>query len=297
MSRPTLSDVTAAPARYVDAHVHFWDQSEPDIDWPMLDPDFRFPLHRFNASGHYNADDHRTESAGVPVSKVIHVQAAVVADPAVETAWLQRMADHDPAGWPNGIVGSGDIWRDDAVAMLERHAQHANFRGVRDPTLADHLGDAAIDDALRAMARLQAACDVGVRLPRYQALGPVLDRHPDVTFVLNHGGTPSERTPEFLAQWRAELKRLAARPNLVCKVSGFALGDPDWTVESLRPMVHDCIDLFGIDRCLFASDWPVDKLHSTYGELFAAFTIIMADASADERDAIFAGTAERVYRL
>ena len=55
MSRPTLSDVTAAPARYVDAHVHFWDQSEPDIDWPMLEPNFRFPLHQFNDSGHYNA--------------------------------------------------------------------------------------------------------------------------------------------------------------------------------------------------------------------------------------------------
>ena len=83
----------------------------------------------------------------------------------------------------------------------------------------------------------------------------------------------------------------------MCKVSGFALGDKEWTLESLRPMVHDCIDIFGIDRCLFASDWPVDKLYSTYGELFAAFATITAELSAGERDAIFAGTAERVYRL
>jgi predicted TIM-barrel fold metal-dependent hydrolase len=297
MSRPQLSDVAVMPNRYVDAHVHFWDQAEPGIDWPMLEPGFRFPLHQFNASGHYDAADHRAESSGVPVSKVVHVQAAVVADPAVETAWLQRMAERDPAGWPNGIVGSGDLWRDDAPAMLERHAEYANFRGVRDPSLADHLDDDTVHDALTVMARIGAACDVGVRLPRYEAFGKLLDRHPDVVFVLNHGGTPNERTHDFLAQWRAELKKLAARPNLVCKVSGFALGDPDWTLESLRPMVHDCIELFGTDRCLFASDWPVDKLHSTYAELFASFAIIMTDASVAERDALFAGTAERVYRL
>ena len=297
MSRPPFTPSASTPVRYVDAHVHFWDQSEPGIDWPMLEPNFRFPLHRFNGSGHYNAADHRRESAGIPVSKVVHVQAAVVDDPAVETAWLQRMANNDPAGWPNGIVGSGTLWADDAPAMLERHAQYANFRGVRDPTLAEHLDDPALDVALGVMARLGAACDVGARLPRFEALGVVLDRHPDVTFVLNHGGTPSERTPEFLARWRDGLAALARRQNLVCKVSGFALGDPEWTVESLTPMVNACIEIFGVDRCLFASDWPVDKLYSTYDELFAAFVTITEGASASERDALFAGTAERAYRL
>ncbi|TML10926.1 MAG: amidohydrolase, partial [Actinobacteria bacterium] len=110
-------------------------------------------------------------------------------------------------------------------------------------------------------------------------------------------GTPNERTPDFLAQWRAGLTQLAARPNIVCKVSGFALGDKQWTVESLAPVVNACIDIFGVDRCLVASDWPVDKLYSTYGELFAAFATITAGVSATERDALFAGTAERVYRL
>src|SRR4030095_15022265 len=100
---------------------------------------------------------------------------------------------------------------------------------VRDPTFADHLDDASLDPALTAMARLRAACDVGPRLPRLQAVGGGPDRPPDVTFVLNHGGTPNERTPEFLAQWRAGLTQLAQRPNLVCKVSGFALGDKEWT--------------------------------------------------------------------
>ena len=297
MPRPPFTPSASTPVRYVDAHVHFWDQSEPGIDWPMLEPNFRFPLHRFNESGHYTAADHRIESSGVPVSKVVHVQAAVVDDPAVETAWLQRMADADPLGWPNGIVGSGTLWTDDAPAMLERHARYANFRGVRDPTFTDHLDDDAIHAALAVMARLGAACDVGARLPRFEALGAVVDRHPDVTFVLNHGGTPNERTPEFLAQWRAGLTQLAQRPNLVCKVSGFALGDKEWTTESLTPVVNACIDIFGVERCLFASDWPVDKLYSTYGELFAAFVAITAGASASERDALFAGTAERVYRL
>ena len=85
MPRPPFTPSASTPVRYVDAHVHFWDQSEPGIDWPMLEPNFRFPLHRFNESGHYNAADHRAESAGVPVSKVVHVQAAVIGlpDPAL----------------------------------------------------------------------------------------------------------------------------------------------------------------------------------------------------------------------
>lgn len=295
MTRPQLSD--HGPPRFVDAHVHFWDQAETHIDWPMLEVGFRFPLHRFNEHGHYTAADHRRETAGVPITKLVHVQAAAVADPAVETEWLQRMADADPQGWPNGIVGSGDLWADDAPAMLERHAQYTNFRGVRDPSLTDHLEDERIHRAFDTMARLGASCDLTVRLPRFDALAAVLDRHPQVTFILNHGGTPVERTPEFLDQWRSGLRELARRPNLVCKVSGFGIFDHDWTPPTIKPMVFSCIDTFGVDRCLFASDWPVDKLYSTYGELFATFDLVTIELSAAERDALFAGTAERVYRI
>lgn len=285
------------PRRFVDAHVHFWDQSERHISWPMLDIGFRYPLHRFNEHGHYTAADHRAETAGAPITKVVHVQAAVVDDPAVETEWLQRMANSDPMGWPNGIVGSGSLCDERAPEMLDRHAQYANFRGVRDPMLTDYLEHPGVEVALNKMAALRAVCDLTVRLPRFDALAAVLDRHPDTVFVLNHGGSPVERTPAFLAAWRAGLREIARRPNLYCKVSGFGLHDHTWTPATLRPMVFDCIDAFGFERCLIASDWPVDKLYSTYLEMIATYDLLTQDCSESERDQLFAATAEHVYRI
>lgn len=263
----------------------------------MLAPDFLYPLHRFDHDGTYAAVEHRSESTTVPVTKVVHVQAAEAADPAIETAWLQRVADADPAGWPNGIVGAANLSSPAARDLLERQAEQANFRGVRDVTLNDHLDDPAVDTGLAVLAELGLVCDTMARLPKFEALAGAADRHPNVTFVLGHGGTPSERSAAFLDTWRAGLVMLAQHPNIVCKLSGFGIGDNDWTVESFTPLVEACIAAFGTDRCIFNGNWPVDKLYSTYDELWGAFDLITAGYSLDERDALFAANAERVYRI
>jgi len=295
--RPTWPATGSPPRRVVDAHVHYWEKGAPGLDWPMIEPGFAWPLHRFDHDGRYGPAEHRAEDPGIPVTKVVHVQAAEAADPVAETVWLQRMADADPNGWPNAIVGAADLSAPDAAAVLDRQVAHANFRGVRDVTLTDHLEDPALDAGLAEMARLGLLCDTMVRLPRFEALGAAADRHRDVVFVLGHGGTPMERTPDFLARWREGLARLARRPNIVCKISGFGMGDNDWTVATLTPVVRGCTEAFGPDRCIINGNWPVDKLYSTYGELYGAFDLITADLSEAERDALFAGNAERVYRI
>jgi predicted TIM-barrel fold metal-dependent hydrolase len=233
----------------------------------------------------------------VPVTKVVHVTAAAAADPVLETAWLQRMADADELGWPNGIVAAVDLSASDVRSTIERHLEFDNFRGARDVTLPEHLGEPALDNGLQVLAEHGLACEAMTRLPRFPALAATADRNPDVTFVLGHGGTPMERSEEFLSAWRAGLDDLAERPNVVCKVSGFGIGDNTWTVASLEPMVQGCIDAFGPDRCIFNGNWPVDRLYSTYDELFGAFDALTADCTADERDAMFAANAERVYRI
>lgn len=295
--RPTFPATDAPPERFVDAHVHYWQVGVEGLEWPMLAPDFVYPLHRFDRNGRYAVDEHREESAKVPITKVVHVQAAEAPDPVTETAWLQHMADADSDGWPNGIVGAANLSAPDATTVLDRQIAHANFRGVRDVTLTDHLDDPALDRGLDALGRLGLVCDTMVRLPRFDALAGAADRHPAVTFVLGHGGTPVERSAEFLEAWRDGLARLAQRPNIVCKVSGFGIFDNDWTLDSLRPLVLGCIDAFGADRCIFNGNWPVDKLYSTYDELVGAYDAITVDFTAAERDALFAANAERVYRI
>lgn len=295
--RPTWPATSTPPQRFVDAHVHYWQKGVPGLDWPMLEPGFLYPLHQFDRNGRYGPDEHRAESPKVPVTKVVHVQAAEAADPVSETAWLQRMAEADSLGWPNAIVGAANLSAPETRAVLERQVAHANFRGVRDVTLTDHLDDRALDAGLDVMGELRLICDTMVRLPRFAALAAVAGRHRDVTFVLGHGGTPTERTPDFMKRWYDGLTMLADAANIVCKVSGFGIGDNHWTLESLAPVVHGCIDAFGPDRCIINTNWPVDKLFATYDELLGAFDVLTAGYTAPQRDALFAGTAERVYRI
>src|SRR5207248_5547394 len=126
----------------------------------------------------------------------------------------------------------------------------------------------------------------------------VARRHPDVTIVLGHAGVPVERTDEYFAHWSSAMARVARADNVVCKISALASGaDPHWTVSSIRRWVLGCIDAFGTDRCMFASNWPVDKLFGTYPRLLAAYQEIVGGFGADEREAMFAANAERIYRI
>jgi predicted TIM-barrel fold metal-dependent hydrolase len=93
------------------------------------------------------------------------------------------------------------------------------------------------------------------------------------------------------------MRMLAACPNVAVKVSGFAMFDHDWTIESLRPYVHETIDTFGSDRAMFASNFPVDRLFGTYTALWNAYAQIVGDASDSEKDALFVRNAERIYRI
>ena len=93
------------------------------------------------------------------------------------------------------------------------------------------------------------------------------------------------------------MRTLAERPNIAAKISGFGMFDHDWTEGSIRPLVLDTIAIFGIERCLFASNFPVDKLHGGYDAIWCAFDQITADFSEDERRQLFHDNAARFYRL
>lgn len=122
------------------------------------------------------------------------------------------------------------------------------------------------------------------------------EAYPDTQIILNHTGMQVDG-PDHFDRWREGLADLAAAPNVACKISGLGMGDHEWTVESFRPYVESAIEAFGVERCMFASNFPVDKLFSTYAELFDAFREITRDYSRDERLALFHDNAARFYRL
>jgi predicted TIM-barrel fold metal-dependent hydrolase len=108
---------------------------------------------------------------------------------------------------------------------------------------------------------------------------------------------PLERTPEELQNWAAGMAALAQAPNVTVKISGLGVANPEWTVDSIRPIVLRTIELFGIERCFFASNFPVDGLFSSYDTLVEAYKTILQDFSLSERQQFFSENAVRLYRL
>ena len=120
---------------------------------------------------------------------------------------------------------------------------------------------------------------------------------PETLFVLNHGGSPADRSAEGMALWRKGLRALSGEPNARLKISDLVAYDNDWTPESLGAVIDHCLDCFGPSRSMFASDFPVAGLHATFDEVYGVFRNTAASLSLDEQRALFFTTANETYRL
>jgi predicted TIM-barrel fold metal-dependent hydrolase len=121
--------------------------------------------------------------------------------------------------------------------------------------------------------------------------------NPDTLIILNHAGMPVDRDEAGIRRWRRGIQDLAAAPNVAVKISGLGTVDWHWTVERIRPFVLQTIEAFGVSRCMFASNFPVDKLFSDFDTLYGAFREITRSFSADESRMLFHDNAARFYRL
>jgi len=289
----------SAETPFVDTHVHFWDLKHPTLRWGWLAPEFVHPL-MGDIDGlkrlRYAADEYLGESRFQNVSKVVHVQAALgSADPVEETRWLEEMADR--TGIPTGIVAEAWLARPDVEAQLERHAEFPRLRGIRDFGEGEYLEDPAWERGYALLERFDLVCCLDSDPDRYAKARALAERQPGTTLCLDHCGVPRERDPAYFDHWRTELRNLAGAENVIVKVSGLGMREPRWTVESIRPWVLECIDAFGPDRVVMATNWPVDSLFSTYGDVIAAYRNIVAEFSPDEQAAMLTTNAERIFRI
>jgi predicted TIM-barrel fold metal-dependent hydrolase len=241
------------------------------------------------------------------VVKAVHVQAGYdPATPLAETSWLQSVADAH--GFPHAIVAKVALHEDDAEAQMERHAECRNVRGIRH--MLNWHADASktftprnlLDDPqwvtnYAKLARFGLSFDLALYAGQMRQAADLVARHPGIPVVIDHGGMPVDRTKEDIARWRDGLACLAAVPHVATKISGLGMCDHHWTVESIRPFVLTIIDLFGPERCMFGSNFPVDKLYSSFETLLDAFDTITSGFSESERDRLFVGTAEKFYRI
>lgn len=250
----------------------------------------------------YLVDDFLADAAGLPLVKSVHVQGELAREQSVaETAWLQAIADRQ--GFPHGIVAYAALQDPDLDTTLDAHAHFANLRGIRqilNPDQSerpDYLTDSRWRAGYARLAAYGLSFDLQALPAQMADAAAVARAQPRVPMVINHTGMPRDRTPEGLDLWRQGMGLLAQQPHVSAKISGFAMFDPHWTLASIRSLVLETIDIFGPDRCMFASNFPVDKLHGPYTALFGAFASLTAAFSETERKLLFHDNAERIYRL
>jgi predicted TIM-barrel fold metal-dependent hydrolase len=283
----------------VDTHVHFIDQKHPRLTFSWLQPDWVHPiLGNIDAMKHlvYDAAALEAESRFAGMTKCVNVQAALgTDDPVDETEWLQEMADR--TGWPNGIVAYVDLASDDADAQLERHGAHANLRGIRDLGEGDYLVDQRWGRGAALLAERDLVLDLDCRWENMASARELAESLPELVIVLEHAGYPTERSDEYFQNWCAAMTNLARAENVICKISGLGMGDNRWTVDSLRPWVEHSLEVFGVARCCFGTNWPVDRLYSSYDAIVDAYRQLVASLSEAEQRQVLVSNAENVYRL
>jgi len=226
----------------------------------------------------------------------VHVQAAIgSADHVEETAWIQQQ--HDEGILPLAIVGDTRMQAPDVEAALERHAQFSMFRGIRDFAQGDYLVDPAFHRGYSLLEKFDLIYDLDCFWPDMSKARDLARQFPNTKLILGHAGFPQERDDEYFSNWKQGMEALASADNAVCKISGLGMRDQRWTIETIRPWVLASIEAFGVDRCMFGTNWPVDRLFSSYTDVVNAYHAIVADFSSDEKAKLFSGNARKYYRM
>lgn len=277
--------------KVIDAHQHFWHPARGDYGWmPRGDPVLDLP---------YGPTDLAPLLSQAGVDRTVLVQAAPTV---AETEYMLGIAD--ATAFVAGVVGWVDFERHSDRETLARLARHPKLVGLR-PMIQDIPDDVWMlrDDVQWAFSAL---CDEDLAfdalgVPRH--LDPfltLLKRYPDLRVVVDHCMKPNiaGHSTEIFTHWAEGMARIAGQTGAYCKFSGLVTETgADWTVEDLRPYVDHILRVFGTDRVLWGSDWPVCRLRCEYREWHAAARQLTRNLSPEAQDAIFGGNAARVYGL
>lgn len=274
----------------IDSHLHLWDPKLLDYPW-LFDPLDRPFL----------PADFRAASAGVEIEALVFLECDAAIDQAyAEAQQVLAWAKEEPR--IAAMVCNAPLERGDAArAKLERLAATEKVRGIRriyqdQPDPAWCLRPDFIT-GVRALADYGLSFDLCLKHPQLQATIGLVDACPNVPMVLDHIAKPGIAAG-LMQPWADQIRELARRENVVCKLSGVATeAGPDWTPATLRPYMDVALQAFGPSRIMFGGDWPVSTLTITYPAWVALVDEVIADLSETEKRQIYRDTARSFYRL
>lgn len=289
----------------IDSHFHIWRrQDQPWLVGPMVPRIFGpyEPIRRDYPIGEFLKD-----RQGSGVEKAVYVQTNwAKEDFEKEVAWLQKTADE--TGWPHAIVGYADMTVEDVRPQLDRLTKYPRLRGVRmqlhwheNPQFrfAPAAGQVIDPTVKRNVARLKEyglSFDLQLFPAQMKDGLSLVGENPGIDFILTHCGMLTGMEPETTEAWKEGLATLSAAPNLYAKLSGLGTfahaNDPDL----IAFIMDNAVAILGSDRLMFGSNFPIEKLWTSYGELMKAHRAAAAKFSAADQENIFWNTAARVYR-
>jgi predicted TIM-barrel fold metal-dependent hydrolase len=290
----------------IDTHHHIW--LRKDVAWLADPPIARMFGDYFGIRRDYPVEEFMADVRPQGVVKSVHVTANWGLDRALdETRWLQSVADRH--GFPHGIVAQVDLADPDVEATLKAHKQFPNVRGVRqmlywDPLTvrqgaprADYCNDRDFRRGFALLEKYDMSFELQVYAPQAGYAVELIKAFPNVRMILVHAGMLTDRTPAAIEAWRQALSAMAAFPHLHVKLSGLGMYSLGLTFPQARQVIRDCIQIFGAERTIYGSNFPLEKLHASYADFFGHYRRVLAEYRVSEQRAVFHDNAVRFYRL
>eukprot|EP01111_Echinosteliopsis_oligospora_P002764 TRINITY_DN1426_c0_g1_i1.p1 TRINITY_DN1426_c0_g1~~TRINITY_DN1426_c0_g1_i1.p1 ORF type:complete len:297 (+),score=70.20 TRINITY_DN1426_c0_g1_i1:95-985(+) len=290
----------------IDPHHHFWNLEDLKYEWLKGPNQLKIHLAGDLAPVRhtYGPSEFKKDAEPFVLKGSVHVQAEC-ADALGEVQWMQSL--HDQHGLPSAVVAHADLASPTLAQTLEAYSKFNTVKGIRQlanwrpggPNMCEYdlLSDAKWKEGLASLSKYGLSFDLQVWHQQLKQAATVVQATPHVNFILNHTGMPANRTEETFKEWKEGMFALAALPNISVKISGLGMTDHNWSVDSFKPYVLTTIEIFGVDRCMFASNFPIDKLLSSYVKLYSAFKEIVSHLPAVDQAKLFHDNAIKYYRL
>lgn len=275
-----------------DAHAHFWDPALLDYGWLRNSP----------IGGPKLPTDYRKATDGFKVEKLVFVQAECRRNQARdEVVWVEKLAQNEPR--IAAIVGFAPVDDEKALALaLEDFSHRPLVKGVRHLLQAEQDVDFCLRPefvaGVKRLAKSKLVFEVGARAEQLPAVAKLVEQCPEGSFVLDHLGNPNIKEGGF-KPWDQHIRRLAAFPNIWCKVSG-ATTKADWKAwkpDQLKPFLDHALSSFGFNRVMFGSDWPVCTLACSFRRWLEGLGEITRGCTPEERERLFRQNALTFFRI
>jgi len=293
----------------IDAHHHFWDLNKNYYPFlrDKIDPNF-FLGNYETIRENYLPIDYINDSRNHNVVGTIHCEAEWDRNDQVgETRWLKDLSLNNK--FPNAIVAHAWFHKKNSEEIIAEQASFDMVKGIRSKPITkfsqnsqEYLYEGSMQDinwrnGLKLLEKYNLNYDLRIPNWHLEEAVEIVRLIPNTKVIINHAGFPWNRTDEGMDYWRKGIKLMSLEPNTFIKLSEFGVKGEDWNYYQNKKIIHELIDLFGPQRCMFASNFPVSKIKISFDDLYKNYKKIVKDFSDDEKKWLFAKTASEVYNL